>query len=108
MQYVARYDLKPYKATEFIAWLEENEATYAENAMEGWTYLGTWGTVHQLGRFDFETRWELEEYASLGAGWGNETFQRLQLEWLEFIDQTRDMETSLMKSVSVVSIMPGT
>ena len=59
MQYVARYDLKPYKAEEFMAWLEENEAAYAENAMEGWTYLGTWGTVHQLGRFDFETRWEL-------------------------------------------------
>jgi hypothetical protein len=108
MQYVARYDIKPWKAEAFRAWLEENEATYADNAMEGWTYLGTWGTVHQLGRFDCETRWELDDYASLGADWGNETFQKLQLEWWEFIDQSRDMETSIMKSVSAVSIMPGT
>jgi hypothetical protein len=108
MQYVTRYYVKPYKANEFQAWLEENEAAYAENAPEGWTYLGTWGTVHWLGKYDAETRWELDDYASLGEGWGDETFQRLSLEWWEFMDLTRDIETNLMKSMSVVSIHPGT
>jgi hypothetical protein len=107
MQYIMRYHLLPYKANDFKAWLEENEAAYAENATEGWTYLGTWGTVRGFGKYDFEERWELEDYATLGEGWGNETFQRLNLEWLEFVDQTRDMEAYLMKSVSDVSIMPG-
>jgi hypothetical protein len=107
MQYIVRFYGLPGKANAMKAWLEENEATYAENAPEGWTYLGTWGTVRAFGEYDFETRWELEDYATLGEGWGNETFQRLQQEWLEFIDQARPMRADLMKSISDVSIFPG-
>jgi hypothetical protein len=107
MQYIVRFYVLPGKANDMKAWLEENEAAYAQNAPEGWTYLGTWGSVRFFGVYDFESRWELEDYATLGEGWGNETFQRLQQEWLEFIDQARPMRADLMKSVSVINIFPG-
>jgi hypothetical protein len=104
MQYIMRYHLKPLKAPEFQKWLLENEPLIAENEREGWTYLGTWFTVRGLGRYGCETRWELDDYAALGAGWGNETTQRLTREWIEFVDQSRDGETYLMKSTSDVSV----
>ena len=105
MQYVSRYYLQPNRSTEFRAWLLENEAAFAEGLPEGWTYLGTWGTVHQLGRYDFETRYELDDYAALGAGFGSETKQRLLLEWMEFVDQSRPGETNLVKSMSDIVIL---
>jgi hypothetical protein len=85
-------------------WLLENESLIKDNAPEGWTYLGTWFTVRGLGTYECESRWELDDYDSLGAGWGNETYQRLIREWREFIDLARNGETYLMKSAADVSV----
>ena len=104
MQYIVRYQLKPMQAPAFHKWLAENEASIKENAPQGWAYLGTWFTVRGFGRFQCETRWELDDYGDLGTGWGNETYQRLMREWLEFSDQTQDGETYLMKSAAEVSV----
>ena len=107
MQYINRYYLKPLKGTEFREWLLENEPLIAENAPAGWTYLGTWFTVMGFGKYDCETRYEIDDYGTLGAGFGNETYQRLMLEWMEFIDLTQAGETYLMKSSTDISIMAG-
>lgn len=104
MQYIMRYDLKPLKSPEFHTWLLENESLLAGNTPEGWTYLGTWFTVRGFGRYGCETRWELDDYAALGAGWGNEISQRLTREWMEFVDLSRDDEHYLMKSAADVSV----
>jgi len=104
MQYIMRYYLKPLKSAEFQKWVLENESLLAENTPEGWTYLGTWFTVRGFGRYGCETRWELDDYAVLGAGWGNETSQQLTREWTEFVDLGRDGEHCLMKSAADVSV----
>jgi hypothetical protein len=107
MQYISRYQLKPLKGTEFQEWLLENESLIAENSPEGWSYLGTWFTVRGFGKFDCETRYEIDDYGALGAGFGNETYQRLMREWMEFADMTQTGETYLMKSIADVRIMQG-
>jgi hypothetical protein len=104
MQYVMRYQLKPMVQAEFHQWVTENESELATNAPEGWTYLGTWFTVRGFGQYDCETRWELDDYGALGAGWGNETYQQLMREWMEFADLARDSETYLMKSAADVYV----
>ncbi|MGD2040058.1 MAG: hypothetical protein PVH11_04480 [Anaerolineae bacterium] len=104
MQYIMRYQLKPKTAVEHQKWLAENGSAIRENAPEGWTYLGTWFTVRGFGHYEVEDRWELDGYDALGSDWGNETFQQLMREWMEFGDQTRDGETYLMKSAEEVRV----
>ncbi len=104
MQYVSRYHLKPLKLTEYRQWLLDNESLLVEHAPAGWTYLGTWFTVMGFGKYECESRWELDGYGTLGAGWGDETNQRLMREWMEFTDDTRDGENYLMKSTEEVNV----
>jgi hypothetical protein len=104
MQYVTRYHLKPLKVAEYRQWLLDNESLLAEHAPEGWTYLGTWFTVMGFGKFECESRWEVDDYGALGSGWGDETYQRLMREWMEFYDQSRDDENYLMKSTTEVNV----
>ena len=107
MQKINRYHVKPLRGTEYRQWLLENEPLVAENTPKGWTYLGTWFTVLGFGKYGCETRYEIDDYDALGAGFGNETYQKLILEWVEFIDLTKEGETYLMKSATDVSVMPG-
>jgi hypothetical protein len=76
-----------------------------ENTPEGWKYLGTWFTVHGLGRYDCEVRWEVRDYSDLGGGFGNETYQRLLREAFEFGDEYSKGESCLMKSAQDIRIM---
>jgi hypothetical protein len=107
MQYIQRYNLVPKKNGAFRDWLQNNSPAVSENAPEGWKYVGTWFTVRGFGKFDVETRWELADYAALGAGWGNETFQKLSTEWFEFIDTSIVGEVALMKSNTDILVQPG-
>ncbi len=108
MQYIQRYNLKRGKAGEARDWLLEHAQALADNAPEGWTYLGTWITCRGFGQFNCETRWELKDYAALGGDFGNETFQKLALEWwMDYTDPTRGGERYLMKSVADIAIMDG-
>ena len=105
MQYVTRYNLKPDKESEFRQWVLDNSSAIAENAPDGWSYLGTWFTVRLFGQYECESRWEIDDYAALGAGFGNEIMQRLWREWMEFSDLSRDSEGCLMKSAEDVDIL---
>jgi len=107
MQNIARYNLKPDKESDFRQWLLDNRAAWVENTADGWRYLGTWFTVMRFGQYGCETRCEVDDYAALGAGFGNETSQRLLKEWLAFQDLARDSETYLVKNAEKVDILGG-
>ncbi len=105
MQHISRYDVKPNRAGEYQQWLQKNEGAIRDNSVEGWEYVGTWFTVQGFGSYQAETRWEVADYAALGAGWGNDEFVRLYKEWFEFLDDRRPAETYLMKSAADVAIL---
>lgn len=66
-------------------------------APEGWSYIGTWFTVQSLGSHAAESRWELDDYAALGSGFGTAEYQRALNEWEDYAEAS-SQETSLMKS----------
>jgi hypothetical protein len=97
MQYIHRFYLKPGKSLAYQEWLAAHEQELAANAPPGWQRLGTWMTVLNFGKFQCETRWEVDDYASLGVP-ASETFDQLSSQHREFVDITRPSETYLMKS----------
>ncbi|NNF69333.1 MAG: hypothetical protein HKN01_06145 [Acidimicrobiia bacterium] len=105
MQYITRYSLKDGVAVDFRDWVQKNGQELNEHAPEGWRYVGTFFTVMGFGKFEAETRWEVEDYSTFGGGFGDETFQRLFHEWNEFINPNLPGETYLMKSAGDVAIM---
>ena len=107
MQYVLRYDAKPGMSGAFRDWMRENEHDFKDHAAEGWHYLGTWFTVRVFGDSGVETRWEIDDYAALGSGFGDETAIRLANDWFEFVDQSRPMRATLLKSAAEVDVLPG-
>ena len=108
MQYIIRYDITPGKAGDYRDWLLANEEAMREHQPEGWSYLGTWFTVLGFGSYQAESRWEVDDYAGLGAGFGDETLQELTIQTIDFIDAGRPPETYLMKGTSDVAVMEGT
>ena len=103
MQKIDRYHLKPQKAEAYREWLIKNDQAFRDHAPEGWTYLGTWFTVQGFGSYPVESRWEIDDYASLGSGFGD-AFQELMREWSEYGDETRH-KSYLMKSATDVAIL---
>ena len=97
MQIVYRYDLQPGKAADYVEWLKTNDGVFREDAPDGWSYIGTWFTVQGLGSYGVESRWELDDYAALGSGFGTSDFQRVLNEWEDYADVS-SQESSLMKS----------
>ena len=107
MQYIQRFNLKHNRAGEYRELLKKYDQTLREGQPEGWTYLGTWFTVLGFGRYEVEVRFELRDYADLGAGFGSEALQKAYLEMMDmFTDEP--WETYLMKSAEDVRIMEGT
>ena len=104
MQYIIRYDVKPKASERYRTWLADKDDQLREHARPGWTYLGTWFTVQGFGSYGAETRWELDDYAALGAA-SDDIGTQLMLEWFDFIDDSRPAETYLMKSAEDVIIL---
>lgn len=65
MLYITGGDLKEGRAGELQDWVQENEGTLADTSPPGWTYRGTYFTVHNVGPFDAAVMWEIESYADL-------------------------------------------
>lgn len=103
MQFIYRGNMKDGQATAYVDWVRENEKLIADNTPEGWTYLGTWLTVYGFGMHDVEVRFELDDYAALGAGFGNDTYQRLLRESQAFMEPGSN--GTLMKSASDVAVL---
>ena len=107
MQQIYRYHVKHGRVREYLEWLAKNDQVIRDDAPEGQTYLGTWLTVQGFGTHGAESRWELDDYAALGSGMGTENFQKLIVEWFDFVDFSRPNETTLMKSESDVFVPEG-
>ena len=108
MQYVLRYDALPGKSGALRDWVRDNDAAMREHAADGWHYLGTWFTVRSFGAHSVESRWDIDDYAALGSGFGDEAGIRLIQEWFELVDQSRPFEASLYKDANEVDVLPGT
>lgn len=106
MQYVMRFDVEPNRAGEFRTWLVEHDDTIRSSSREGWTYLGTWFTVQGFGAYQAEVRFEIDDYAALGAD-SSEDNEKVLQQWMDFVDDRRPVDTSLMKSASDVIILAG-
>lgn len=104
MQCVIRYDVEAKRSEEHRTWLLDNEKSISESDRPGWEYLGTWFTVQGFGSYQAEVRWEIDDYAALGA---EMTEQGLELfkKWIGFVDQGRPTENTLMKSASDVIVV---
>ncbi len=107
MQYVVRYDIVQGKAEQYRDWLLANEDAIRDHQPDGWSYLGTWFTVLGFGSYQAESRWEVDDYAGLGAGFGDDALQELTRESFRFFDFGRPGETYLMKDATDVAIMEG-
>ena len=104
MQYIVRYDVEATRWEEFRPWLADNDDPIRQSQRPGWEYLGTWFTVQGFGTYGAETRWELDDYAALGAQ-GSAASDEITRKWFEFIDQGRPAEAYLMKSATDVIIL---
>lgn len=103
MQIVYRFDVESDRMADFVAWLDETAAARNEHAPDGWTYAGTYVTVHGLGAHDVEVRWDLDGYSSLGAD-VDETFAALVTAHNDFvIDGT--LQASLVRPAGEVVIV---
>ncbi|MDH3462849.1 MAG: hypothetical protein OEM32_04395 [Acidimicrobiia bacterium] len=102
LEYVYRFTIEKSKQSEFIEWLRANEDQLRAHPRPGWTYLGTFMTVGAFGEYDGESRWELDSYASLGEGWGDEVARQLLGEFLDSTDNVH-RQANLLRNVATVS-----
>lgn len=103
MQIVYRFDVESDDMVDFVTWIEETADARDEHAPDGWTYAGTYVTVHGLGAADVEVRWNLDDYGSLGSN-VDETFADLVRANTRFaIDGS--LRASLMRPADEVTII---
>lgn len=67
MLYIANFNIKEHKATEFQKFVKENEKTIAKSAPKGWKYRGTYFYVLGFGPYTAAQFWECSDYADFDA-----------------------------------------
>ncbi len=107
------FDVPKGKSREFQEWLRENEKALAQEAPEGWEYVGTYAVVVSTEKESGDCRqlWRHHSYAAMDA-WAAEMrkdtpFARLVDEMgKRFVDQDRGARSSqtIMKAVIDASI----
>lgn len=105
MQYVSRFNLKPKVARQYQAWIKEHAQLLKGGGPQGWTYLGTWFTVHGLGKYQCEVRWEIPNYSALEPMSGSDEYEKAVAEMLDLFVDPQGGEVSLMKSADDVVVM---
>jgi hypothetical protein len=106
LQYVFRYSVKPGMAGEFNQWLLDNHEGLRDHLPDGWHYLGTWFSVRGFGAHDCEVRYELDDYAAPGEGFGDEVSVGLLKEFFEkYQDSARPTEAYLLRAAGDVDIL---
>ena len=107
MEIVYRFNIKEGRSGEYVDFVSKNEEVMRDNAPAGWTYRGTFVTVQALGDFDVEQRWQIDDYANLGAGWGHdEVWDRTLAEAQDFVEGR--VSATVVKSVDEVAVLEGT
>jgi antibiotic biosynthesis monooxygenase (ABM) superfamily enzyme len=102
MQIVFRCHIKPGKQSELNKFVLAKEKENIENA-PGWKYLGSYFTSFGFGEYDFEWRFEIENYASIDA-WRDApdaAWKRFSDSFYsEFVDTSRPMQTAILREAS--------
>jgi hypothetical protein len=101
MQVVTRFHILPGKENELRKWTLEKEKEGIPNA-PGWKYLGTYFTSMGFGRFDMETRNEIENYAAIDSWRENPDapWIKLEKEVAQFTDFSRPYEITILREAS--------
>jgi hypothetical protein len=104
VEIIYSFNLKEGMSTAYAEHVTKNEQVLRERAPEGWTYLGTFFTVHGLGDYDAQQRWGLADYANLGTAWGHdEVWDRVLVESMAFVDGSA--RATVVKSTDEVGIL---
>ncbi len=106
LEYVFRFSVDKGRQSEFMDWIRENQDRMEQHNRPGWAYLGTWVTVGGFGNYTGESRWSLDNYESLGSGWGDEIAVELGSQFFSMIDPVH-REANLLRSTATASSMPG-
>lgn len=106
MLYITGGTVKEGRAGELQAWVEENEAELAASAPDGWTYRGSYFSVHNMGPFDAAVMWEIEKYGDLDTAreHEDETYEGLLREAQDFFTQGSG-ETLLLREATDTRIV---
>lgn len=108
LEYTLRFNIRTGRVVAFRDWLKANDASLREHTAPGWTYLGTWFGVRGFGDYDCETRYSLEGYDALGAGFGGDEGMRLMRDlYEEYVDWSTRPQASLFRSAAEVQIPKG-
>lgn len=107
MEIAYRFRIKPGKAGDYVTWVKKMESEMPA-AAPGWNYKSTNIVVQGFGDFDAESRWELDDYAALGAGPGSDEFHEANLEFFrDYLDDRFPMEVSLTKTANEIFVPEG-
>lgn len=107
LEWTFRFNVKVGMVGKLRDWVNANEAGLREHTPPGWAYLGTWFSVRGFGDYDGELRYSVESYAALGAGLGDDEYQRLQREMFDFIDYSTRPHACLYRPASSIHIPKG-
>ena len=91
MEYILRFNVRHTRGAEFVEWLTAQTSRHeplrnGHNVYPAWTYVGTWLDVMSLGRYNYETRWTLEDRVSVSKRPLSPEAERNPAACLEFID----------------------
>jgi hypothetical protein len=105
MLWITFGNIKEGRVKEFQAWTKKNEGLLSKHAPPGFAYRGTFGTVLGFGRYDAAQIMECDKYGDFDAlrNHGDETWNRLQAEALEFFLPGQG-EAVLMREIGDVKV----
>jgi len=107
LEYVYRYNLKVDMVEAYRDWVVANDTALRDHQPPGWAYLGTWFSVRSFGEFHCESRFQLDGYEALGAGFGDAETQRTSSEFSEYVDWTNKPRAVVYRAAVDVVIPQG-
>ena len=106
LQKIVHFSVKEGKTKKFQKWILEHQENYAKALPKGWKYLGCYYTVFHMGRFEFQIRYEIDNFAAYDTlrAYEDKEFNRLLAEIYDFININFPIEVEVVKSVEEVKI----
>ncbi len=104
---IMHFNVKEGKDIKFQKWILENQENYTKVLPPGWKYLGCYGTVFHMGRFEFQMEYEIDNFAAYDAlrAYENKEHNRFLTEIFDFINPNIPIEIEVVRSVGEVKII---
>ena len=106
--WVRSYFGKPGKVTEYLKWLNSDEAKLLASQIEketGIRYLNTYTVIQSFGDYDAEDWWAAPDWASLDKMRDCKALAQWTRQTWDMIDQTRPQKSRMMRTVSEVKVI---